>query len=84
MNLFLIAQQTATKAVQAVTQSDVISETPLKEAAAVIEKAEVGFPTKEFYGNSGIRVSRLILRFSRSWRPVSVSTSAPSWANAQI
>ncbi len=52
MNLFLIAQQTATKAVQAVTQSDVISETPLKEAAAVIEKAEVGFLAKEFYGNS--------------------------------
>ncbi|MEM7602359.1 MAG: mechanosensitive ion channel family protein [Verrucomicrobiota bacterium] len=54
MNFLLFAQESAAKAADSVAEESakVMTETPLKEATAVIEKAEVGFLGKEFYGNS--------------------------------
>ncbi|MEM6278888.1 MAG: mechanosensitive ion channel family protein [Verrucomicrobiota bacterium] len=58
MNFLFLAQEAAATAAEATAgetsaaPADIVTETPLKEATAVIEKAEVGFLGKEFYGNS--------------------------------
>lgn len=54
MNFLLIAQEAAAQTAETVTEATAkaAAETPLKEASEVIEKAEVGFLGKEFYGNS--------------------------------